>query len=102
MEIYNEVEISPLDLSHIRINLLKNYPLKKMEVGDYVNIQVQERGEEIIYKITKKDAKDYFFKSFEIKKYRFNRAAFDLKVKKHLLNSEIKIPISEYKTPQTK
>ena len=95
MIFHREVEISPIDLSHIRINLLKNYPLAKMKLGDCVKIQTQEHGESVIYQITKIDCEDYIFKSFEIKKFVFNRALFDMEVQKQLRNPKIEIKLSQ-------
>lgn len=91
---WNEVEISPIDLSYIRIDLFKKYSLEKMNVGDTLNIQTQERGEQIKYTITKRGDEGYILKAFEIKKFIFNRALFELAVQNEILKKpEIKIPL---------
>lgn len=90
MKFYNEIQLSPMDLSEIRIKLLSNYPLDKMNVGDIVNIQALEYGQEIVYQIKKLNIKGNLF-NLEIKKFVFNKALFDLEVKKQLLNPNIEV-----------
>ncbi len=82
---WKEVEISPIDLSYIRIDLFKKYSLGKMNIGDTLNIQTQEGGEWIKYTITKKDNEGYIFKAFEIKKFVFNQALFNMEVEKGIV-----------------
>lgn len=95
---WKEVETSPIDLSYIRLNVFKKYSLEKMNIGDTLNIQAQERGEWIKYTITKKDDEGFISKAFEIKKFIFNRALFELEVQNEMLkNPEIKIPSFEVK-----
>ena len=89
MKFYNEIEITPMDLSNIRINLFEDLQLDKMNVGDIINIQTLEYGQEIVYQIKKVSNEDIIFKNFEIKKFVFNQALFNMEVEKHIINPKI-------------
>ena len=78
-----------MDLSNIRINLFEDLQLDKMNVGDIINIQTLEYGQEIVYQIKKVSNEDIIFKNFEIKKFVFNQALFNMEVEKHIINPKI-------------
>lgn len=82
MKFHTEVEISPIDLSKIRLNL-KKYPLEKMEIGDFCRFQTQENYKSVIYQITRIE-KQNSFDDFEIKKFIFNRTLFDFEARKEI------------------
>ena len=89
MRFYDEIKISPMDISYIRINLLKNLQLDKMNIGDVVNIIKLEYGQEVVYQIKKVNNKDFIFKNLEIKKFVFNQKLFDIEVEKQMRNPKI-------------
>ena len=89
MRFYDEIKISPMDISYIRINLLKNLQLDKMNIGDVVNIKKLEYGQEVVYQIKKVNNKDFIFKNLEIKKFVFNQKLFDIEVEKQMRNPKI-------------
>jgi len=95
LSFYIEQEINPMDLSRIRIELFKKLSLDKMKTGEICRFYVNEYGQEVVYSIKKLDNENSFFKSYEIKKFLFNRALFDLEVKKQLMNPKIEIKMSE-------
>lgn len=87
MKFHTEVEITPLDLSKIRMGL-KNYPLEKMAIGDFCRIYSQENQKSIIYQIKRVKNQNSLIEDFEIKKFIFNKGLFDSKAPKIFFKTE--------------